>query len=79
MVANLGRTNLLGSARHVKAPKTKLLPKSIDKNNKVARLAEKKSDIVKKNFPKKLEILYKTDVYIGVLLSDPPFDQKSRI
>ena len=26
-----------------------------------------------------LEMMYKTDVYIGVLLSDPPFLQKSRI
>ena len=30
-------------------------------------------------FPKMLEMMYKTDVYIGVLLSDPPFLQKSRI
>ena len=26
-----------------------------------------------------LEMIYKTDVYIGVLLSDPPFVQKSTI
>ena len=42
--------------------------------------AQKWLDIVKKIFlPKMPEIIYETDVYIGILLSESPFIQKSRI
>ena len=53
-------------------------PEPVDKNQ-VVPLGKKQYDTVKK-FPLKiLEIIYKTDVYIGVLASNPKFVQKSRI
>ena len=45
-----------------------------------APLGKKTLDLSKKNFLlKMLEMIYKTDVHIWVLLSNPPFHQKYRI
>ena len=56
------------------------LSQSLSIKTRLRGKAQKQLDIVKKfSLPKMLEIIYETDVYIGILLSESPFIQKSRI